>query len=274
VLGLVGGLLHGLHAGVAVVLPDRLTAEGIIASVAGDAAPATVIGVPFYAELMASAVNPPPLPQLRRMVVAGELVRPGVPGAFTARFGVPLGTMYGMTEIGVIATDLTGANWPAVEPTFGMLVRVQDGELRIRMSASPYVGLSDPTRFDEGWLRTKDAASIDIETGMVTILGRLDSQISVGGLKVDLTEVEQTLAAMPQVTEVVVIFDGEIEAFVALAEDSTVDSVRSALAQRLAPFKMPRRLTVLPALPRTATGKLVRASTALREASTREGERT
>jgi acyl-coenzyme A synthetase/AMP-(fatty) acid ligase len=209
----------------------------------------------------------PDVPQLVRMIVAGELVRPGVPGRFTSKFGVPLGTMYGMTEVGVIATDLSGTLWPSVRPTHGTEVAVEGGELRIRMAASPYIGLSDPIRFTDGWLRTKDAASIDPSTGLVTILGRLDSQISVGGLKVDLTEVEQTLAAVPDVAEVVVVHDGDIEAYLALAGESTVDSVRQAIAGELAAFKRPRRLHVLDRLPRTATGKLVRNPAALREAA-------
>jgi acyl-coenzyme A synthetase/AMP-(fatty) acid ligase len=267
VLGLVGGLLHGLHAGVTLVFPERLTAEGILATVAAAPEPTTILGVPFHAELLASVTDPRPLPQLVRMIVAGELVRPDVPGKFLARYGVPLGTMYGMTEIGVIATDLSGTDWPSVRPTHGIEVSADSGELRIRMAATPYIGLADPTRFADGWLRTKDAAKVDEATGLVTILGRLDSQISVGGLKVDLTEVEQTLAAIPGVVEVVVAFDGDVEAYVALTADSTVDSLQPFITSELAPFKRPRRVHVLDRLPRTASGKLVRNPVALREAA-------
>ncbi|MEN3356849.1 MAG: 3-hydroxy-4-methylanthranilate adenylyltransferase [Mycobacteriales bacterium] len=267
VLGLVGGLLHGLHAGVELALAQRLTADGILATVAAGAAPTTVLGVPFHAELLTAVAGPPPLPQLVKMIVAGELVRPGVPARFAARYGVPLGTMYGMTEVGVIATDLLGTGWPAVTPVYGIQVRAEGGELQIRRPASPYIGLTDPTRYADGWLRTKDAATVDPVTGEVTILGRLDSQISIGGLKVDLTEVEQTLAGLPEVTEVVVVFDGgEIEGYLALSDGSTVDAVGYAAARELAPYKRPRRLHVLPKLPRTATGKIVRDSSALRAA--------
>jgi 3-hydroxy-4-methylanthranilate adenylyltransferase len=274
VLGLVGGLLHALHAGVELVFPERLTADGILAAVAGGAEPTTVLGVPFHAELLLAVPEPPRLPSLRRMIVAGELVRPGVPERFAARYGVPLGTMYGMTELGVIATDLDGTNWPSVVPAAGMQVRAEDGELLVAMPASPYLGLSDPTRFADGWLHTRDAATVDPSTGLVTILGRLDSQVSIGGLKVDLTEVEQTLAVLPEVAEVVVVYDGEIEAYLSLADGSTVDDVRAGMERELAPFKRPRRLHLLPQLPRTATGKIVRNGAALRdaaEAATRSG---
>ncbi len=265
VLGLVGGLLYSLHAGVQLVYPDRLTADGIRAAVAAGPAPAMVLGVPFHAELLAAA--PRPLPQLARMVVAGELLRPGVAAAFTAGYQVPLGTMYGMTELGVIATDLSGRNAPAVAPAPGMVVRVAAGELLVKMAASPYVGLADPTRWADGWLHTRDAAAIDPGTGLVTILGRLDSQVSIGGLKVDLTEVEQTLAALPAVAAAVVSYDDAIEAFLVLTEGFAVADVEAALADQLAPYKRPRYLHLLTELPRTATGKAVRDRAVLRAAA-------
>lgn len=268
VLGLVGGLLYCLHAGLCLTLPERLTSAGILQAVAANPLPTTVIGVPFYAEMLAAATDPVPTPNLRRVVVAGELVRPGVPEAFTARYGVPLGTMYGMTELGVIATDLTGTLRPAVAPVHGMELRVADGELHIRKPETPYLGLSDPARWSDGWLHTRDAARIDPDTGHAVIQGRRDSQVSIGGLKVDLTEVEQTLGALDGVTEAVVVFDeGAIEAYVALAPGVDAAEVRARLGREIAGFKMPRRLRALPALPRTTTGKILRSAEALREAA-------
>ncbi len=265
VLGLVGGLLHSLHAGLQLAFPERLTADGIRDAVTKGAGPAMVLGVPFHAELLTAGGSP--LPRLSRMVVAGELVRPWLPGAFTARYGVPLGTMYGMTELGVIATDLDGRHHPAVAPAPGMTLRVADGELLVKMPASPYIGLVDDTRWVDGWLHTRDAAAIDQATGLVTILGRLDSQISVGGLKVDLTEVEQALCALPQVDSGVVTYGSAIEAYLVLREGASVSDVESALADQLAPYKRPRELNALDALPRTATGKISRDRAVLRAAA-------
>jgi 3-hydroxy-4-methylanthranilate adenylyltransferase len=265
VLGLVGGLLHSLHAGTELVFPDRLTADGIRAAVTAGTEPTMLLGVPFHAELLTTGGGP--LPQLTRMVVAGELIRPWVPGAFTGRYGVPLGTMYGMTELGVIATDLSGRNAPAVAPAPGMNLRVAGGELLVRMAASPYLGLVDESRWVDGWLHTKDAATIDPATGLVTILGRLDSQVSIGGLKVDLTEVEQTLCALPEVDSAVVTYDKEIEAYLVLREGSAISDIESGLAEQLAPYKRPRQLFVLSALPRTTTGKITRSRAALQSAA-------
>jgi acyl-coenzyme A synthetase/AMP-(fatty) acid ligase len=128
----------------------------------------------------------------------------------------------------------------------------------VRMAASPYIGLTDPTRWSDGWLSTRDAAAIDPDTGQVTILGRLDSQIAIGGLKVDLTEVEQTINALPQVQAAVVCYENVIETYLTLTDDATVPAVESAMTEQLAPFKRPRRVYALSELPRTATGKVVR----------------
>ncbi len=268
VLGLVGGLLHSLHAGVQLVFPERLTADGIRAAITAAPEPTMVLGVPFHAELLcAGASKARELPNLTRMVVAGELVRPWVPGAFRDIYGVPLGTMYGMTELGVIAVDLAGELAPSVAPAPGMRVRLKDGELQVAQAASPYIGLIDPTRWSDGWLSTRDAAVIDEQTGLVTIRGRLDSQIAIGGLKVDLTEVEQTLSALPQVSAGVIAFHNHIEAYLVLDGDASVADVENALADQLAPFKRPRRIYALPELPRTATGKVVRDRSVLNAAA-------
>jgi acyl-coenzyme A synthetase/AMP-(fatty) acid ligase len=264
VLGLVGGLLHCLARDVPLAFAERLTGDGVLATVAADPRPTTVLGVPFHAELLTAAGGR--APNLRGAIVAGELVRPGLPALFRDRLGVPLGTMYGMTEVGVIATDLDGRRHPAVLPCVG--VRVVDGELQVRRESSPYLGLSDPTRWADSWLHTRDSATIDPGTGEVTIRGRLDSQVSIGGLKVDLTEVEQTLAALPEVAEVVVLHEDGIEAYLALVPGGRRDAVETAIVRELAAFKRPRRLRVLPALPRTATNKVVRDPAVLRRAAT------
>jgi 3-hydroxy-4-methylanthranilate adenylyltransferase len=179
---------------------------------------------------------------------------------------VPLGNMWGMTEVGVIATDLFGEHRPSLRPAPGLEVREQDGQLLVSRPESPYVGLSDPTRWADGWLHTKDAGRVDPDTGLVTVLGRLDSQVSVGGLKVDLTEVEHALNEVPGVVGAVVLFDSEITAYVQLDGPATGNGVEAALAERVAGYKRPRTLHVVEALPRTTTGKLVRDRTVLRGA--------
>lgn len=270
--GLVGGLLHGLAAGVEVVLPDQLTSNGILAAIGWDSdagdAPTTVMGVPFHMELMAAVSAPPALPQLVAAVSGGELIRPGVADAFALRYGVRLGQCYGMTEVGVIAMDPRGTHRPGVGPAApGMRVRVEAGELLIGVEPTPYLGAADPDRWADGWLRTRDAGTIDAATGSIRVLGRLDSQVSIGGMKVDLSEVEHELTGLPGVTEAIVVFDRGIEAYLALASPATPEAVDEALAGRLAPFKRPSQLHVVPRLPRTPSGKRIRDLESLRAAA-------
>ena len=265
VLGLVGGLLYSLHAGVNLTIPARMTADGILSTVAAGSQPTTLLGVPFHIELLASVRHPPKLPQLTGMTTGGELVRADVYAAFVDRYGVRLGNMYGMTEAGVIATDLFGEHRPAVRPAPGFTVREEGGELHVSLPASPYLGDQDPSRWSDGWLHTKDAGSVDPQTGLVRVLGRRDSQVSVGGLKVDLTEVEHALAALPEVAGAVVVHDHAIEAYLVLVDGAEVSAVEGAITTRLAAFKRPRRLHVVEQLPRTATGKLVRDHAVLRD---------
>ncbi|MFJ5231395.1 class I adenylate-forming enzyme family protein [Kitasatospora sp. NPDC088391] len=295
VLGLVGGLLHCLHAGVRLVFPARVTADGVPAAVAAGPEPTTLLGVPFHLELLGWRTAPPRLPQLTGMTTGGEPVRPEVHAAFVDRYGVRLGSMYGMTEVGVIATDLFGAHRPELAPVPGLAVRERDGELLVAAPRSPYLDLGGPAaadasaaadapeRWADGWLRTGDGGTVDPRTGRVRVLGRLDSQVSVGGLKVDLTEVEHTLAALPEVAGAVVLFGSSIEAYVSLhghgghsgsgghsGGSDAVALIEARLAERLAPHKRPRLVHLLAELPRTATGKPVRDRAALARAAAQD----
>lgn len=268
VLGLVGGLLHSLHAGVRLAIPRRPTAEGILATVAAGSEPTTLLGVPFHIELLSWVAEPPRLPQLTGMTTGGELVRAQVHDAFVNRYGVRLGSMYGMTEVGVIATDLFGAHRPELTPAPGIALREVGGELLIAREQSPYLdhgapAAAGPIRWADGWLHTKDGGTVDPGTGRVRVLGRLDSQISVGGLKVDLTEVEEALTTLPEVAAAVVVFGTSIEAYVVLRPEGTAARVEAQLTERLAAYKRPRLIHVVDRLPRTATGKLVRDRAAL-----------
>ena len=276
VLGLVGGLLHALHTGAQLVLPARTSADGILAAVAAGPEPTVLLGVPFHIELLSWVTEPPRLPQLTGMTTGGELVRAQVHDAFVDRYGIRLGSMYGMTEVGVIATDLFGTHRPELAPAPGLTLREADGELLIALEHSPYLGSDDPSRWSDGWLHTRDGGTVDPDTGLVRVLGRRDSQVSIGGLKVDLTEVEHTLAGLPEVAAAVVVFSTSIEAYVVLREpgggpggpggdSAATGRIEARLAERLAAYKRPRLLHVVDRLPRTATGKLVRDRTVLRD---------
>jgi long-chain acyl-CoA synthetase len=98
--------------------------------------------------------------------------------------------------------------------------------------------------------------------GYLSVRGRKDNLISVGGLKVSPLEVTQVLESHDAVREAAVVgrkdATGEevVHAFVCLKRSVTENEVREFCQQRLADYKVPRRIEFLPELPRGATGKV------------------
>ena len=264
--GLVAGLLHSLTAGVGVVFAPRVSAQDILGAAAQHAVSA-IFGVPFHFELLATMENPPALPALRAAVSGGEIMPPAVAQRFHEVYGVRVGESYGTTETGVIAMDVSGRLRPSVGPaTPGVRLRVRGGELEVELPATPYVSSHDEDRYVDGWLRTRDRAEIGAD-GSVRLLGRGDSLVVIGGLKVDLTEVEDVLLRHDSVAEAVLVHGEVIEAYVSTVDSVAADDLVRWCAERLADYKLPKLIRVLPQLPRTPNGKLVRERSALRAAA-------
>lgn len=93
---------------------------------------------------------------------------------------------------------------------------------------------------------------------MVHLPGRLDSQIAIGGLKVDLMAVERILAAIDGVRDAVVVHNHAIRAYVVLDGSRELTRVISAATRLLAPHQRPAVYHALPVLPTTPSGKRVR----------------
>ena len=119
------------------------------------------------------------------------------------------------------------------------------------------------------WYHTGDLGVLDDE-GYLSIIGRARDILRSGGETISPGEVETVLADHPGITEVAVVGIPDVEwgeivcAVVVAAPGFTtafdVDALRAHCAGRLAPFKHPRRVEVVDALPRTAaTGQVQRA---------------
>jgi acyl-coenzyme A synthetase/AMP-(fatty) acid ligase len=136
--------------------------------------------------------------------------------------------------------------------------------LEVRLpGGSPYLFGSGGDRYADGWLRTHDRAELDASGG-VRLLGRGDSLVVIGGLKLDLVEVETVLRRHPGVAEAVVVHAGTTEAYVSAGADGpSAGELLRWCRERLADYKVPRVVHVLPELPRTSNGKLVRRREAL-----------
>jgi malonyl-CoA/methylmalonyl-CoA synthetase len=194
---------------------------------------------------------------------------------------------YGMTEIGMaLANPLHGERRPGFvgAPLPGVDVRLVNesgvevpegtaGEVEVRGPSvfSEYWQRPEETAaaFRDGWFRTGDMATLD--RGSYRLLGRTSVDIiKTGGFKVSALEIEETLRTHPCIAEcaVVGVADDEwgerVSAAVELREDGglTLDQLQKWAKERLAPYKIPRALAAVPALPRNAMGKVVKPEVA------------
>ena len=181
---------------------------------------------------------------------------------------------YGMTELGmVLSNPLHGDRRPGSvgTPLPGVEVRLVDGELEVR---GPGVFLEywrrpQETRdaFHDGWFRTGDVAVV--EDGSYRLLGRSNVDIiKTGGFKVSALEVEEAIREHPAVADCAVTAAADEEwgervaASVELRPGATLtlDELQAFTRSRLAPYKIPRELRCVEALPRNAMGKVVKTA--------------
>jgi O-succinylbenzoic acid--CoA ligase len=148
----------------------------------------------------------------------------------------------------------------AGRPLFTTHLRIKDGEILVQ---GPTV--SPEHIDDDGWLHTGDLGRID-EEGFLYVEDRMDDMIVSGGENVVPAEVEQVLLRHPEVADAAVVgredpeWQQAVTAIVVLEDGSsaTPDELRRHCAESLAGFKVPKRVELASALPRTPSGKLMR----------------
>jgi O-succinylbenzoic acid--CoA ligase len=188
-------------------------------------------------------------PALRAILLGGGPVPPDLLDC-----GLPVVPTYGMTETASqVVTGSPGTALPGVELRIG-----EDGEVLVR---GPMVAPGAPAA--DGWLHTGDRGRLDAE-GRLHVEGRIKELIVTGGENVSPVEVEHALAGHPAVADVAVagLPDAEwgeaVTAFVVLREPEDPDKLREWCRERLAPYKVPRHIEQVEALPRNPAGKLLR----------------
>ena len=203
------------------------------------------------------------------------------------RTGIRIVRGYGMTElfrpISYLARETTespeaigravpGVEVRTVDDTGRALPAGEVGELWIKSPAAMQGYTNDPEGTREvlapdGWFRTGDLATMSAD-GEVRIVGRTRERILRGGHSVFPQEVEAVLLTHPEVVEAAVVgvthptLGEEVHAFVALrpGAGAKADELVRYCRERLAAFKYPRQVTIVDALPRSATGKILKAS--------------
>lgn len=179
---------------------------------------------------------------------------------------------YGMTELGMaLSNPLHGERRPGSvgTPLPGVEVRLTDGELEVRGPGVflEYWNRPAETRaaFDDGWFRTGDSAVL--EDGAYRLLGRTNVDIlKTGGYKVSALEIEDVVREHPAVADCAVVgvrdheWGDRVSAAVELVPGATLtlDDLQMWTKARLAPYKTPKALRCVAALPRNALGKVVK----------------
>lgn len=191
---------------------------------------------------------------------------------------------YGSTEGGIVTnirpSDLLRKPGSVGLPFAGVEVEVrredgaiaqagEAGELFCR-SATSFTGYWDrpedtAATILDGWVTVGDIAVTD-EDGFITIIDRKKDMVVTGGLNVYPREIERVIEALPDVRDVAVIgtpsreWGESLQAFIVPYAGVTVneDAVIAACRAQLAGYKVPRKISIIDALPRNAGGKVLK----------------
>jgi len=218
-----------------------------------------------------------------RMIMSGAApLGAELAGAVAARAGTPTIQGYGMTELspvshvspldtekrGMIGPPVPGTECRIVDPETG--ADVERGELWIRgpQVMKGYLNNEEATREtidEDGWLHTGDVAEVDAE-GYYAIVDRLKELIKYKGFQVPPAELEAIMLEHPAIIDCAVIGVPDDEAgelpkgFVVIAEGSDVsdEEIMAFVAERVSPQKKLRLLERIEAIPKSASGKILR----------------
>jgi O-succinylbenzoic acid--CoA ligase len=281
------------HVGGLSILTRCLLARRAIV-LAEDAAPDAIMGaierhratlvslVPTMLSRILSSATPPPGPpaSLRAVLLGGAAATPALLGT-AADAGWPVLTTYGMTEACSQATTqrygtVNRGGQGSGPPLPGVELRIGEGgtiQLRGPTLFSGYRPGEDDPFLRGGWFDTGDRGRTDDE-GNLHVLGRREDRIVTGGENVDPVEVEGAVEALPAVRSACVfgVPDPEWGEVVAVAvvpaaeyearRGASLDDAIRAAAAALAPFKRPRLIAEVDAVPLNANGKVDRVSAA------------
>ncbi len=245
---------------------------------------ATILpAMPSFYRMLLAVDLPKPLPI--RIFISGSAPLPmQTLKEFEAKTGVPLLEGYGLSEAspvvsknplrGVHKAGSIGLPIPNVEMSVQdemgkMLGAGETGEICVR-GGNVMMGYwnqpAETTRaFRNDWLLTGDVGHRDAD-GYYYITDRKKDMLIVNGNNVYPREIEEVIYHFPGVKEAAVIGVPDARrgeqplAFVAVAEGQTVDedALLQFIRDKLADYKIPKKIVILPALPKNATGKILK----------------
>jgi malonyl-CoA/methylmalonyl-CoA synthetase len=274
--GLCAGLFGTLASGASAVLVEYFDADTVLE--ACGAGGTLFFGVPTMYHRFVALSSVGELARLRLCVSGSAPLASALWHRVQELAGVCVLERYGMTEtLLTISNPYEGERRPGTVgfPLPGVEVRLEpegEGELVVR-GPSVFAGYwerpaATADAFAEGWFKTGDIVAADAD-GYLSIRGRRGDLIISGGFNVYPAEVEDALLGHPGVLEVAVTgtesaeWGQEVTAWVVASGDApSSDELLAFGAERLAPYKRPRTVRFVDALPRNAMGKVQRADLA------------
>jgi acyl-CoA synthetase (AMP-forming)/AMP-acid ligase II len=284
--GLMASLMATLASGGTVVVPPRFNALGFW-RIVREHDVTWYSAVPTMHQLLLARVGKGERVEsgkLRFIRSCSASLAPETMQAMESAFGVPVLEAYGMTEAShqMASNPLPPGERKAgsVGPGTGVRVGIMDqegnllepgkhGEVVIQgpnvISGYENNPEANATSFTNGWFRTGDQGFLDA-TGYLTLVGRLKELINRGGEKISPREIDEVLLTHPAIAEAVAfgvphrMWGEEVAAAVVLREETsaTESDLLAYCRERLAEFKSPKKIHIVQAIPRTATGKLQR----------------
>jgi acyl-CoA synthetase (AMP-forming)/AMP-acid ligase II/NAD(P)-dependent dehydrogenase (short-subunit alcohol dehydrogenase family) len=272
-----------LTLGCPMVLRRRFDAAATLDAIARERVRA-VIGVPVMLQRLLDAHVPGvhDTSSVRAILSGGAPLPPSVATALLDRFGDVVFNLYGSSETGFGAiagpADLRAAPGTVGRAPRGTTIAILDERGAPVGAGTPgHIFIGGTLVFDgysgggskdivDGRMATGDVGHVDA-AGRLFVDGRVDDMIVSGGENVYPQEVEDAIGAHANVAEVAVVgvsdaeFGQRLRAFVVLrpGTPADADALRAHLRPQIARYKMPRDFVFLDALPRNATGKVLRA---------------
>jgi len=265
--------LHGtLHAGASAMILPRFDPDEVLdAAAAFDAT--LFFGVPTLYHRLMQSDRVSELARLRLCVSGSAPLPAELHARFEAQTGQRIIERYGMTEtVMLVSNPVEGERRPGTVglPLPGVEMRLvgEPPEIEVRGPNvfAGYLGRPDANAEafrEDGFFRTGDLGHLD-EAGYLCIAGRARELLISGGYNVYPREVEEALGEHPEIVESAVVgtpsqeWGDAVTAYLVPRPGAqpTVAEVRNFLGEKLAPFKHPRTVYCVEALPRNALGKV------------------
>ena len=210
-IGGVNTVLHVLSSGGTVVVAEERTPDAICRLIEEHRVQVVPTSPTFVNLLLMSDYHKFDLSSLEVLAYGAERMPEGTLARLAEAFpNVTLIQNYGLSEVGIMRTksEASDSLWVKLGGD-GFETRVRGGLLEIKAATAMVGYLNESSPFtDDGWLRTGDR--VEVKGEYFQILGRVSDIIIVGGEKVYPSEIEDLIAQMPGVLEVVV--SGEVNA--------------------------------------------------------------